>query len=378
MVGGGDLAARGARRRRRGRRPPAHRPAGAGRARAGRSGRWPPRPGARTRTCGRGTRPPSPTSPGARGGSSCGCCGRSRRACAGPAALRAARELLAVQASDWAFLDKRGQAGDYAFQRATDHAEAMLEAIDSRCQHRPAYAITRPGPEPRSPAGALASDSDDPRPDPLLGVPAADRGRPGAARAQALRGAGRARRRGPRPHPRRRGVAGRGAPRRRPHPPHPRAAAPDRAGRVRRLGRADELRHARRRGRARRPLQLRPRPRPRLAGRQRLRPPRQALRGAAGDDDPRHRARPPPGLGRQAPAELHPRGRALDHQPLRADDRLLPLHARADRRHLRGRGGAGQRHPQRDRPRRPARSRTRPSWSGCGPSSPRRRRSWSC
>ncbi len=49
----------------------------------------------------------------------------------GPAALRAARELLAAQASDWAFIDKRGQAGDYAFQRATGHAEAMLEAIDS-------------------------------------------------------------------------------------------------------------------------------------------------------------------------------------------------------------------------------------------------------
>ncbi|HEX5928988.1 MAG TPA: 1,4-alpha-glucan branching protein domain-containing protein [Solirubrobacterales bacterium] len=50
----------------------------------------------------------------------------------GDPALRAARELLAVQASDWAFLDKRGQAGDYAFQRTTDHAEALLEAIDSR------------------------------------------------------------------------------------------------------------------------------------------------------------------------------------------------------------------------------------------------------
>jgi 1,4-alpha-glucan branching enzyme len=49
----------------------------------------------------------------------------------GDAALRAARELLAAQASDWAFLDGRGQAGDYAFQRATDHAGAMLEAIDS-------------------------------------------------------------------------------------------------------------------------------------------------------------------------------------------------------------------------------------------------------
>jgi 1,4-alpha-glucan branching enzyme len=48
----------------------------------------------------------------------------------GDAARRAARELLAAQASDWAFLDKRGQAGDYAYQRATDHAQALLEAID--------------------------------------------------------------------------------------------------------------------------------------------------------------------------------------------------------------------------------------------------------
>jgi 1,4-alpha-glucan branching enzyme len=50
----------------------------------------------------------------------------------GPAALRAARELLAVQASDWAFLDKRGQAGDYPFRRVTDHSHALLEVIDSR------------------------------------------------------------------------------------------------------------------------------------------------------------------------------------------------------------------------------------------------------
>ena len=93
---------------------------------------------------------------GRRGGWSCGCCGRSPAACADAAALRAARELLAVQASDWAFLDKRGQAGDYAFQRATDHAGALFEAIDSGSRHRPAYALPRPGPEPRSPAGALA------------------------------------------------------------------------------------------------------------------------------------------------------------------------------------------------------------------------------
>jgi 1,4-alpha-glucan branching enzyme len=46
------------------------------------------------------------------------------------AAIRAARELLAVQSSDWAFLDMRGQAGDYAYNRATFHAEAALQAID--------------------------------------------------------------------------------------------------------------------------------------------------------------------------------------------------------------------------------------------------------
>ena len=55
----------------------------------------------------------------------------------GDAALRAARELLAVQASDWAFLDGRAQAGDYPFMRATGHAEAMLEAIDSAAPPAP-------------------------------------------------------------------------------------------------------------------------------------------------------------------------------------------------------------------------------------------------
>jgi 1,4-alpha-glucan branching enzyme len=49
----------------------------------------------------------------------------------GRRAQRAARELLALQSSDWAFLDARRQAGDYPFQRATGHARAMLEAIDS-------------------------------------------------------------------------------------------------------------------------------------------------------------------------------------------------------------------------------------------------------
>jgi 1,4-alpha-glucan branching enzyme len=47
------------------------------------------------------------------------------------AAERATRELLALQASDWAFLDRRRQAGDYPWQRTTDHAEALLESIHS-------------------------------------------------------------------------------------------------------------------------------------------------------------------------------------------------------------------------------------------------------
>jgi 1,4-alpha-glucan branching enzyme len=47
------------------------------------------------------------------------------------AAKRAARELLACQSSDWAFLDKNAQAGDYPFRRAVSHAESMLEALDS-------------------------------------------------------------------------------------------------------------------------------------------------------------------------------------------------------------------------------------------------------
>jgi len=62
----------------------------------------------------------------------------------GPAALRAARQLLAAQSSDWAFLDKRGQAGDYAFRRATEHGEAMLEAIDSPASSDPSMRALAP------------------------------------------------------------------------------------------------------------------------------------------------------------------------------------------------------------------------------------------
>jgi 1,4-alpha-glucan branching enzyme len=50
---------------------------------------------------------------------------------------RAVRELLAVQASDWAFLDRRRQAGDYAWERATGHARSLLEAIHSAAEPDP-------------------------------------------------------------------------------------------------------------------------------------------------------------------------------------------------------------------------------------------------
>ena len=70
---------------------------------------------------------------------------------------------------------------------------------------------------------------------------------------------------------------------------------------------------------------------------------------AAGDDDPRHRVRPPPGLGQRPPAVLHPRGRALDHEPLAAGDHLLGLHARPGCRHLRRAGAADHGDPERDR-----------------------------
>jgi 1,4-alpha-glucan branching enzyme len=48
------------------------------------------------------------------------------------AAERAARELLALQGSDWAFLDRRNQAGDYPYHRATGHARALLEVLHAR------------------------------------------------------------------------------------------------------------------------------------------------------------------------------------------------------------------------------------------------------
>ena len=149
--------------------------------------------------------------------------------------------------------------------------------------------------------------SADPRPDPVLGVPADRRGRPGAPRAQALRGARARGRRGPRPHPRRRrtrrarsatACGSTASPSRRPRATSTRSSP----------GCADERRHARgrRASSAEHDFDL-------VHGHDWLVAPaaRRARRRALGvplrDDDPRDRARPPPGLGRQAPAVAHPR-----------------------------------------------------------------------
>jgi len=48
-----------------------------------------------------------------------------------PAARRAARELLALQSSDWAFMRSRGLAGDYPRERFRNHAAAFREALSA-------------------------------------------------------------------------------------------------------------------------------------------------------------------------------------------------------------------------------------------------------
>ena len=85
-------------------------PRSPGRARSRSSARFTRAAGGRARASRPGTRPGWPIWPGARGGWSSGCSGRwPMRRSAPAAAERAARELLAVQSSDWAFMDHRGR-----------------------------------------------------------------------------------------------------------------------------------------------------------------------------------------------------------------------------------------------------------------------------
>ena len=46
-----------------------------------------------------------------------------------PALLRAARELIALQSSDWAFIATRELAGDYPLERARGHARELEAAL---------------------------------------------------------------------------------------------------------------------------------------------------------------------------------------------------------------------------------------------------------
>ncbi|MBA2522957.1 MAG: DUF1957 domain-containing protein, partial [Solirubrobacterales bacterium] len=55
----------------------------------------------------------------------------------GESLMRAARELLAVQASDWAFLDYGRQTGDYPYERLLGHSRAAFDAIDSETPPEP-------------------------------------------------------------------------------------------------------------------------------------------------------------------------------------------------------------------------------------------------
>ncbi|MBI5311143.1 MAG: DUF1957 domain-containing protein [Actinobacteria bacterium] len=60
--------------------------------------------------------------------------GHDRSTAGSPAALRAARELLALQSSDWAFIAKRATAGDYAHDRYAAHLAAYERACAALSQ----------------------------------------------------------------------------------------------------------------------------------------------------------------------------------------------------------------------------------------------------
>jgi 1,4-alpha-glucan branching enzyme len=51
---------------------------------------------------------------------------------------RTLRELLALQSSDWAFLDASGIAGDYPRERADGHAQVLARALEGDLELEPA------------------------------------------------------------------------------------------------------------------------------------------------------------------------------------------------------------------------------------------------
>ncbi|HEV2074824.1 MAG TPA: 1,4-alpha-glucan branching protein domain-containing protein, partial [Thermoleophilaceae bacterium] len=94
---------------------------------------------------GGGLEPRLPSDPAP--GSSAGAGGRDRR----DALARAARELMALQASDWSFMLDRGLAGDYPLRRIRGHREALDAALAALGDSREPV----PPPELRNLAPAL-------------------------------------------------------------------------------------------------------------------------------------------------------------------------------------------------------------------------------
>ena len=214
---GADVARRGARQA-----APDHGirlvtlPAARGRARAGRRARSPSRRGASARTCRRGTRRRWPTSSGAARRLSCACCAtlELERASAGPR-RRARRARAAGGRSRATGRSSTSAAGRrlrlqraWAAPRVQPSREATpscatawtepaprepRRAPDITPPARPRTRTSRPRPARWSPASSRAGPGSirvhvrAARPDPLLGVPAADRGRARAPRAQAVR-----------------------------------------------------------------------------------------------------------------------------------------------------------------------------------------------
>ena len=166
--------------------------------------------GARARTCAPGTRRRSPTSPG-----------RARRL-----ELRVLREIASGRLRGAGADARRARAARRAGERlGVPRLRPAGRRLPLRAPARPlpgavrGHRLRRVGgaddaqPRARPRPRRRCSNLEPPQPltvsrvlDPLLGVPAADRGRAGPPRPQALRGARRARDRGPRADPRRRGV----------------------------------------------------------------------------------------------------------------------------------------------------------------------------
>jgi 1,4-alpha-glucan branching enzyme len=77
--------------------------------------------------------------------------GRAAEGERSPALLRAARELLALQSSDWAFMESRALAADYPRERVREHRGALDDALRALRDSRAAV----PPPELRNLAPAL-------------------------------------------------------------------------------------------------------------------------------------------------------------------------------------------------------------------------------